>query len=200
MVAASFRACQASQKVASARAPVPAATAQSAAMTTGTIRLRAPVHLQVRQPLQNQRFKVARLVGPKLLIGVGQERDKTLGVFFHQRLVADEPEPLAMSALDCEPKPSEIVDVKFLLRELQSALDSSAEAFVFVAFAHRCAPVARQSRHRSGGFERIRAEEAHGERSFRNPWWTGAFSMDREVRLAGFEPATRGLEVRCSVH
>ena|SRR5687767_13640491 len=100
-----------------------------------------PSSLRVRQPLQNQRFKVARLVGPKLLIGVGQERDKTLGVFFHQRLVADEPEPLAMSALGCEPKPSEIVDVKFLLRELQSALDSSAEAFVFVSFAHRCAPV-----------------------------------------------------------
>jgi hypothetical protein len=168
-------------------------------MTTGTIRLRAPVRLRVRQPFQNQRFKVARLVGQKLSVGVGQERDKTLSVFFHQRLVAGEPEPVAISALDCEPKPSEIVDVKFLLRELQSALDSSAEAFVFVAFAHRCAPVARQSRHGSGGFQRIRAEEAQGERSFRNPCWSVAFRMGSEVRLAGFEPATRGLEVRRSV-
>jgi hypothetical protein len=28
----------------------------------------------------------------------------------------------------------------------------------------------------------------------------GGFRMDSGMRLAGFEPATRGLEVRCSVH
>jgi hypothetical protein len=107
------------------------------------------------------------LVGQKLSVGVGQERDKTLSVFFHQRLVADEPEPVAISALDCEPKLSEIVDVKFLLRELQSALDTCAEGFEFV---HDCAPVLRQSRHTSGGFQRNQAEEAQGERWFRKRW------------------------------
>jgi hypothetical protein len=63
-----------------------------------------------------------------------------------------------------------------------------------------CAPHVRQSRPDPSGFERIRAEGRSGERPFRNRCTFPRFGMGSEVRLGGFEPPTRGLEVRCSVH
>jgi 2'-hydroxyisoflavone reductase len=53
---------------------------------------------------------------------------------------------------------------------------------------------------RFSGFQRITAENGLAERLFRRGRSWHTFRLPRGMRLAGFEPATRGLEVRCSVH
>jgi hypothetical protein len=74
--------------------------------------------------------------------------------------------------------------------------NSQACAVSFTRPCSECAPLLRQSRHSSGGFQRNQAEEAHGERSFRNPCWMLAFRMSREVGRAGLERNARCRDFR----
>jgi hypothetical protein len=68
-----------------------------------------------------------------------------------------------------------------------------------VLAAREVNPVLKAYRHR--GYDHLRNGSANPAQGLFSKPGTGARGWPRfAMRLAGFEPATRGLEVRCSVH